>query len=147
MVRRSPAASPSRRTPARITSRGPAHSDSPIALTRIRKTATLAAMKATIEIPDDLYRQIEEKSAQQGRPIDAVTIELLQRGLDEEASAPGPASVPDADDLSAMSVGDRSAERWLEDWLRLSEEISRNAPPGPTATEILEADRNRLERR
>jgi hypothetical protein len=33
----------------------------------------------------------------------------------------------------------------MEAWLALGRELSRNAPPGPTGTEILEQDRNRLE--
>jgi hypothetical protein len=91
-------------------------------------------MKATIEIPDDLYRRVKAKSALQGRPIRAVAMELFQRWLDE-------------DTLAAGQAPERTPEEWLEDWLRLGAELSRNAPPGPTATEILEADRNRLERR
>ena len=86
-------------------------------------------MKATIDIPDDLYRRVKAKSALQGRPIRAVAEELFRRWLDEEAA-----------------TRDLTPEQWLEEWLRLGEEFSRNAPPGPTATEILEADRNRLER-
>lgn len=34
-------------------------------------------MNATIEIPDDLYRKLEAKSASQGRPLQEVAIELL----------------------------------------------------------------------
>jgi hypothetical protein len=35
----------------------------------------------------------------------------------------------------------------LEEWFRLADEVMKDAPPGPTAREILEQDRNRLERR
>lgn len=87
-------------------------------------------MKATIEIPDELYRKIKAKSALQGRPVRAVTIELFQRWLDEDAA-----------------TATLTPSQALEEWLRLGEEVSRNAPPGPTVTEILEADRHRLERR
>jgi hypothetical protein len=90
-------------------------------------------MKATIEIPDDLYRRVKAKSALEGRPIRAVTIELFQRWLDEDARF-------------VNQPAERSAEEWLENWLRLGREAFRNAPPGPSAREILEADRNRLER-
>ena len=34
-------------------------------------------MKATIDVPDDLYRRVKAKSAMEGRPIRAVVIELL----------------------------------------------------------------------
>ena len=91
-------------------------------------------MKATIEIPDELYRRVKAKSALEGRPIRAVTIELFQQWLAEETSA-------------ALQTTEPTPEQWLEDWIRLGERWSRNAPAGPTATEILEADRSRLERR
>ena len=88
-------------------------------------------MKATIEVPDELYRRVKAKSALQGRTIREVTTELYQQWL-----ADGPA----ADSA-------QTPDQWLEEWLRLGEETLRNAPPGPTATEILAADRNRLEPR
>jgi hypothetical protein len=34
-------------------------------------------MKATITIPDDLYRKVAEKSASEGRPLEDVAVELL----------------------------------------------------------------------
>ena len=40
-------------------------------------------MKATIEVPDDLYRRVEAKTARQGRAIRDVTVELYQRWVDE----------------------------------------------------------------
>ena len=86
-------------------------------------------MKATIDIPDDLYRRLKAKSALEGRPVRAVVVELVQQWVE-------------GDQLGAS----QSPEEWLEAWLRLGDEASRNAPPGPTATEILNADRNRLER-
>jgi hypothetical protein len=88
-------------------------------------------MKATIEIPDDLYRRVKAKSALEGRAIREVTIELYQAWL---TKAPEASAAP-------------TPERWLEEWLRLGRELLRDAPLGPTATEILEADRNRLEQR
>jgi len=43
-------------------------------------------MKATIEIPDELYRRVEAKSALERRAVREVTVELYQRyvGQDEE---------------------------------------------------------------
>ncbi len=88
-------------------------------------------MKATIEIPDELYRQVKAKSALEGRAIREVTIELYQAWVTEQSVHHEPPS----------------PERWLDEWLQLGEETLRNAPANPTATEILEQDRNRLERR
>jgi hypothetical protein len=86
-------------------------------------------MKATIDIPDELYRRLKAKSALEGRPVRSVVVELVQHWVEGGTTAARP-----------------SPDQWLEDWFRLGEEASRNAPPGPTATEVLEADRNRLER-
>lgn len=88
-------------------------------------------MKATIEIPDELYRQVKAKSALEGRAIREVTIELYQTWLKQE-----------------VAVGEqRRPEQQLEDLFQLADKLMAGAPPGPTAREILEEDRNRLERR
>ena len=83
-----------------------------------------------MEIPDDLYRRVKAKSALQGRAIREVTMELYQHWLVEDATPPE----------------QQSPEQWLEEWVRLGQETLGQASPGPTATEILAADRDRLER-
>jgi hypothetical protein len=40
-------------------------------------------MKATIEIPDDLYRQVKAKSALEGHTIREVTIDLYEHWLEK----------------------------------------------------------------
>jgi hypothetical protein len=92
----------------------------------------LTAMRATIDIPDDLYRKLSARSAEQGRPVDAVAVDLLRRGLDDRSEV---SAAPD------VRVRLEAVERMV----RLAHEFAQHAPPGPTATEILEADRNRLE--
>lgn len=86
-------------------------------------------MKATIEIPDDLYRQVKAKSALEGRAIREVTIELYEAWVRQEGPKPEPLS----------------PEQWLKEWVQLGDALLRDAPPGPTVREILESDRNRLE--
>lgn len=88
-------------------------------------------MKATIDIPDELYRRVKARSALLGRAVREVTIELYQRWLGE-----APATVPP-----------RSSEQWLEEWQRLGDSLLQHAPEGPTATDILAADRRRLDPR
>lgn len=39
-------------------------------------------MKATIDIPDELYRRVKAKSALEGRPVRAVAIELFRAWVD-----------------------------------------------------------------
>ncbi|MGI9077512.1 MAG: hypothetical protein ACR2G6_09320 [Gemmatimonadaceae bacterium] len=88
-------------------------------------------MKATIDVPDELYRRVKARSALLGRAVREVTIELYQRWLGEL-----PVTTPA-----------RSPEQWLDDWLQLGDSLLQHAPEGPTATDILAADRNRTEPR
>ncbi len=87
-------------------------------------------MKATIEVPDDLYRRVKAKSALQGRAIRDVTEELYRRWLDEGSRA----------------IASDAPRVWLEDWLNLADKVMAGSPAGPTAREHLEHDRRRLER-
>ena len=84
-------------------------------------------MKATIDVPDDVYRPVKAKAALEGRAVREVTIELYRRWLREER---GP---------------ERSPREWVEDWLQLGDELRRDAPAVSTAREILDEDRNRPE--
>jgi hypothetical protein len=104
-------------------------------------------MKATIDIPDELYRRFKARSALEGRSVRAVVVELVERWTERDVSLSNRATAagPGEPEKSVRSA-ERSPEEWLEDWLRLGEEAFRNAPPGPSAREILEAGRNRLER-
>lgn len=56
-------------------------------LTGIQEYSKHDAMKATIEVPDELYRRVKAKTALQGRAIREVTVELYQRWLDEGEDA------------------------------------------------------------
>lgn len=88
-------------------------------------------MKATIDIPDEIYRRVKARSAMLGLAVREVTIELYQRWLGETQGA---GQAP-------------SSDEWLDEWLRTGDAVLRDAPEGPTATEILHRDRNRLEHR
>jgi hypothetical protein len=61
-------------------------------------------MKATLDIPDDLYRRVKARSAMEGRPLRSVAISLLQQWLD------GDNSPPSNGDFTAP--GDRSSTRF-----------------------------------
>lgn len=87
-------------------------------------------MKATIDIPDELYRQVKARSALQGRPVREVTVELYERWLASDATMT-PAPDP---------------ERWLHDWLRDADAVVQAAPSSPPARSELQRDRGRLER-
>ena len=103
-------------------------------------------MKATIDIPDELYRRVEAKSALEGRPVRSVAIELFERWLEEGAPL-SQRPKPPAEDNSEEAVWARrrATKAWLDKWLEMGEEAFKDAPPGPTARELLDADRSRLE--
>jgi hypothetical protein len=82
-----------------------------------------------------LYRQVKAKSALEGRAIREVTIDLYQTWLEQKTP---PQQTP--------VVDDRSPEQMMEDLFKLADELMAGAPPGPTTRELLEEDRNRLER-
>ena len=86
-------------------------------------------VKATIDIPEELYRRVKARSALAGRTVRDVTIELYRRWLGE---ADPDGSVP------------RGA--WLRGWLDEAEQAIRQAPAGPTARQELERDRGRIDR-
>ena len=47
-----------------------------------RKYSNLHYMKATLDIPDDLYRRVKARSAMEGRPVRSVAVQLFQKWLD-----------------------------------------------------------------
>ena len=65
-----------------------------------------------------------------GRPIREVTIDLYRRWLGDVPAAEA-----------------SSPEQWLDDWVELGDRRLRDTPAGPTATEIMARDRERLEPR
>ncbi len=58
-------------------------------------------MKATIDIPDDLYRRVKAKSALEGRPVRDVAITLFQGWVAESPGSNG--------DQPFVSVGEMMA--------------------------------------
>ena len=85
-------------------------------------------MKATIDIPDDLYRQVKSEAALRGLTVREVTTRLYRRWL-SEGEEDVPREAPTA---------------WLRSWLDAADEAVRSAPAGRSAREELAADRNRL---
>lgn len=90
-------------------------------------------MKTTIELPDELVVEIKIEAARQRKKLKELMPELVRAGLDARRAA-GPAEV------EAMA-------KWLDEWVALGKAATRGLPSEPTATEILAADRARLENR
>ncbi len=61
-------------------------------------------MKATLDIPDDLYRQVKARSALEGRPLRSVAIQLFQTWLN---------AAPRTDQSTTPIAADETSAPWL----------------------------------
>lgn len=68
-------------------------------------------MKATLEIPDELYRNVKARSALEGRPIRAVAVELFEKWLSGEIESP-------AKSLEPATLRKETAEAYP--WLKIA---------------------------
>jgi hypothetical protein len=89
-------------------------------------------MKATIDVPDGLYRRVKARSALEGRSIRDVTVLLFERWLDE---SPGLAdAIADTDRPTA-------AASWVRRWESIGQKVATAATDERTTREILVTDR------
>lgn len=91
-------------------------------------------MKTTLEFPDDLLIEVKIEAARRRKKLKDLVPELVRAGLEAQRAGAGADSAQPSDDLDA-------GVRWLEEWMRQGAEWTAAAPPGPSAREILEADR------
>jgi hypothetical protein len=61
-------------------------------------------MKVTIEVPEDLYRQVKAKSALEGRPVREVAEELFRGFVHGPRPTPGAEAEPDRPVLAGEPV-------------------------------------------
>jgi len=89
-------------------------------------------MKTTIDLPDDLVTEIKIEAARQHRKLNDLVPELLRDGLHAQR----------------LPSQGRAADgrTWLDAWIELGRTATTGLPAHPTATEVLAADRDRLER-
>ncbi len=86
-------------------------------------------MKATIDIPDTLYRRVKARAALDGRAIRDVTIELYTEWLGEELPQPA-------------ATGDRaSGADWLARWQELGDELLAKVVDPRLTSEIIVTER------
>lgn len=58
-------------------------------------------MKATLDIPDDLYRRVKARSAMEGRPVRSVAVQLFENWLKESPVEEAPPEITGADLVAA----------------------------------------------
>jgi len=95
-------------------------------------------MKATIDVPDTLYRRVKAQAAMDGRAVREVTIELYEHWLADQVPTEGQereASAPPG--LRPSMTG----AEWLARWQELGEETARKAVDPRVTSEILLSER------
>ena len=65
-------------------------------------------MKATLDIPDDLYKRVKARSALEGKPIRSVAIELFQTWIQT------PSDTDIENESASLSLEDYKKYPWLE---------------------------------
>ncbi len=86
-------------------------------------------MKTSIDIPDNLYRQVKARSALLGKKVRELTIELYEKWLEDQQSEP-------------VQPGTHES---LQAWFQAADDSFDKAPEGSTARKILNRQRDRLE--
>jgi len=79
-------------------------------------------MKATIDVPDELYRQVKAKSALEGRTVREVAIELFSRYVSGESAASGAGVVREARER----YEDAAVPSWFGALERYARQVSRH---------------------
>lgn len=87
-------------------------------------------MKTTVELPDDLVTEIKVEAARRHRKLKDLVPELLRNGLEVQRASVEPTTA--------------EGRVWIDEWVALGRAATRGRPAGPTATEILTRDRDRL---
>lgn len=93
-------------------------------------------MKTTVDLPDQLMTEVKTLATRERRKLRDLLAELIQAGLESRASPP-------AEDETKRRA---ETQQWLENWFRLGDELSTAAPAGPSARQLLEEDRSRLDK-
>jgi hypothetical protein len=91
-------------------------------------------MKATIDVPDALYRRVKARAALEGRSVREVSIALFEVWLAEAQTGLG--GVDDAERPAAAAA-------WSRRWNALGARIAESAVDGRSTREILVTDRRR----
>jgi hypothetical protein len=81
-------------------------------------------VKATIEVPDELYRQVKAKSALEGRAVREVAIELFRGYVGHQAAAPrGELTVGEA---AARAFAGREIPAWFGAFEKYARRVERH---------------------
>jgi hypothetical protein len=96
-------------------------------------------MKASIDLPDDLYRRLKVKSALEGRPVGEVANALFSAWVDGRLTN----VLPDRSERDSKSLPEQAPDRelWLAQWRAVSADISAATERGDSLVDQLYRDR------
>ena len=92
-------------------------------------------MRTTVDIPDDLYRQIKSRSSLEGLAVREVTVALYQQWIE------GRTTLLDKPAGHAAPGNTAEVESWLHRMRKLGDGIRRGSKDPRPCTAILKADR------
>lgn len=96
-------------------------------------------MKTTLDLPDDLMTAVKLEAVRRRRKLKEFVSELLRDALSRRREAKRTAVLGPAPAKRARRSG---GQDWLDDWLKLGEELAENRlAGGPTLVEQLGRDR------
>lgn len=110
-------------------------------------------MKTSLDLPDDLYRQLKAKSALAGKSVREVATSLFQAWVDERVPAsaleradsgqPEQQSAPPADfgQVRQRSVPPNDSAVWLAEWRSMSRDVANAMQDQPGLVDQLKNDR------
>jgi len=97
-------------------------------------------MKATFDIPDDLYRNVKARSALEGRPLRAIAIELFQNWLRSASDPTPPAAEPATSEELAQFPWLAISQKYVKPGVSSEmEDIRESIARGWSAEEVEEA--------
>jgi plasmid stability protein len=86
-------------------------------------------MKTTIDLPDEVFRKVKVRAAEEGRTMRDLIVEALTESLKKN---------------SAVEKAPRKTyEEYLHEWETLAQRVSEDMPPGKSALEDLKKSRDR----
>jgi hypothetical protein len=88
-------------------------------------------MKTSLDLPDDLYRQVKSKSALEGRTVREVATELFTAWVEGRVAASPLPAEQQAESGSLVS----ESHRWLEQFRALQDSLA-HLPPDALTTQL-----------
>jgi plasmid stability protein len=86
-------------------------------------------MKTTLDLPDDLMREVKVRAAREDRKLKDLIPDLLKKGLEQNTK---------------QIIGEKmTPKEWMDRWFDLGRRIEEASPDGPSVVEYIWESRER----